>query len=95
MPAVHLRVTGVVQGVGFRWYVSQAARRLGLAGWVRNLDDGTVEIAASGEEQGMLDDFVGQVRRGPPAARVEAVLTLPAGELGDLPARFVVARREA
>lgn len=67
-----MRITGVVQGVGFRWFVRERARRLALAGWVRNLPDGSVEVAAAGE-QGQLDLLRRELERGPPGASVEAV----------------------
>ncbi len=75
MPTAHLLVTGRVQGVGFRWFVRVAGRRLGLAGWVQNRDDGSVEIAASGPEE-KLDELRRQVRRGPDAAHVAEVTDL-------------------
>jgi acylphosphatase len=75
MPAVHLLVTGRVQGVGFRWFVRVAGRRLGLSGWVRNREDGSVEIAASGPQE-KLDELRRQAGRGPDAAMVEAVQDL-------------------
>lgn len=74
MSELHVRVTGVVQGVGFRWFVREKARRLGLAGWVRNLPDGSVEVAASGE-QGQIDLLVGELQKGPPGAVVDRVHT--------------------
>jgi len=82
VPTVHLLVTGRVQGVGFRWFVRVAGRRLGLAGWVRNREDGSVELAASGSQE-KLDELRKQVRRGPDAARVTDVEDLEAieGEL--------------
>jgi len=51
MKRYHLLVSGRVQGVGFRWYVKDLARKQNLAGWVRNLSSGQVEIIAEGEEK--------------------------------------------
>ena len=72
MSDLHVRVTGIVQGVGFRWFVRERARRLGLAGWVRNLSDGSVEVAATGDSH-QLDLLRGELRRGPSGARVDYV----------------------
>ncbi len=72
MPAIRLRVRGSVQGVGFRWFVRVSARRLGLSGWVANAPDGSVEIAASGD-QAKLDELRRVVGRGPDGAHVEGV----------------------
>ncbi len=66
------RVTGRVQGVGFRWWTRKLARDLGLVGRVRNLEDGSVEVRAAGSEDG-LERLEQALRRGPPAARVDAV----------------------
>lgn len=76
MPSIHLRLRGRVQGVGFRWFVRMHARRLGLAGWVANNPDGSVEVAASGEQE-KLDELVRVVREGPDGADVSTVETLP------------------
>lgn len=65
-------VTGRVQGVGFRFFTQDAARREGLTGWVRNLDDGSVEAVAEGEAEA-LERFERDLRRGPSRARVERV----------------------
>jgi acylphosphatase len=70
MRAVRMRVTGQVQGVGFRAFVSRRAAELGLAGWVRNLPDGGVETEAVGAEDA-LARFVDAVKVGPRLARIE------------------------
>jgi len=67
-----LVVHGRVQGVGFRYATADEAARLGLAGWVRNRRDGTVEAVVSGPE-GAVQAMIAWAQRGPPAARVTAV----------------------
>lgn len=69
-------VTGRVQGVGYRYYVVREARALGIAGWVRNLGDGSVEVLAQCED-GLLDTLAGRLWQGPPHARVTAVEASP------------------
>jgi acylphosphatase len=69
---LHVRVTGIVQGVGFRWFVRERARRLGLSGWVRNLEDGSVEVAASGDAH-QLDLLRRELQRGPNGASVDGL----------------------
>lgn len=66
-------VRGRVQGVGFRYFTLDAARREGLHGFVRNLDDGSVEAVAEGEVDA-VDRFERTIRRGPSRSRVEQVL---------------------
>ncbi|WP_144299486.1 acylphosphatase [Elioraea rosea] len=65
-------VSGRVQGVGFRAFVVDAARRGGVAGWVRNLPDGRVEVFAEGPA-GAIETLAEACRRGPMLARVDAV----------------------
>ena len=65
-------VSGRVQGVGFRFFAEDAARREGLQGWVRNLPDGRVEIVAEGEAEAVAR-FESAVRQGPRSARVDGV----------------------
>jgi acylphosphatase len=76
-------VRGRVQGVGFRWFVDFEARQLGLAGWVRNKPDGTVEVLAMGTEQ-QLAALQQKLHKGPRAARVDAVLESPAEPVAGL-----------
>jgi acylphosphatase len=65
-------VSGRVQGVGFRYFALDAARREGLHGFVANNDDGTVEAVAEGEAEA-VERFERALRRGPSRARVEGV----------------------
>ncbi|MFQ5701135.1 MAG: acylphosphatase [Acidobacteriota bacterium] len=69
-------IQGLVQGVGFRFFVMRRASELGLAGWVRNLPDGRVEVLAQGDEAkiGLLER---KLSRGPPMARVQNVQVFP------------------
>jgi acylphosphatase len=69
---LNARVEGMVQGVGFRAFVEQAAIARGLTGWVRNRWDGTVELAAEGPRPD-LEDLLRVIRRGPRASTVRSV----------------------
>ena len=69
---VRVVVQGRVQGVAFRAYTVDEARRLGVAGWVRNLHDGRVEAEAEGE-RAALEALVAWCRHGPPSARVDGI----------------------
>jgi acylphosphatase len=65
-------VRGRVQGVGFRWFVEREARTLGVAGWVRNNADSSVEVLAMGTRE-QLTGLRSRLREGPRAARVDDV----------------------
>src|SRR6201997_4458781 len=65
-------VRGRVQGVGFRWFVEREAHTLGIAGWVRNNHDGSVEVLAQGTRQ-QLSGLHSRLREGPRAARFGTV----------------------
>lgn len=81
--AVRLRITGQVQGVGYRWWAERQARGLALDGWVRNCADGSVELLAIGDEVA-LERLVEACRGGPPAASVLAVQALAADDDGSV-----------
>ena len=66
------RVRGRVQGVGFRWFVEREAQMLGIAGWVRNRSDGTVEVLAQGTRE-QLFGLRSKLQQGPRASRVDEV----------------------
>jgi acylphosphatase len=68
----HYLVKGRVQGVGFRWFVHQEAAELGLRGWVRNTDQGHVEIVAAGKPE-ELAELRDALRKGSHGSRVDAI----------------------
>jgi acylphosphatase len=70
--AKRLIITGRVQGVGFRFYTQRKARELGLAGWVRNCRDGSVEAVIQGAPPA-VEAMIAWARRGPPSAVVADV----------------------
>ena len=70
---LHFLVKGRVQGVGFRWFVQREAAELGLRGWVRNTDQGDVEVVAAGDE-GLLAELKVALHKGSRGSRVDAVL---------------------
>ncbi|HLF13836.1 MAG TPA: acylphosphatase [Bacteroidota bacterium] len=72
MVAAHIIVSGLVQGVGYRFFVSSKAEDLGLTGYVRNLPDGNVEILAMGP-RGLIGELVAALKIGPRASRVRGV----------------------
>lgn len=78
MKVIRALASGRVQGVGFRWFIREQARRGGVDGWVRNRPDGSVELLASGAPES-VDALVHAVRSGPAGARVDAVEVRPAG----------------
>lgn len=74
--ALHLRVIGRVQGVGYRAAFERQATRLGLSGWVRNRHDGSVEAVVDGDA-GALAQIEAWARQGPAGASVQQVLATP------------------
>jgi len=85
------RVTGRVQGVGFRWWTRSLAVRLGLTGTVRNRPDGSVAVHARGTDD-QLRRLRAQLVGGPPGARVTSVDPLPFSSDGVSEGEFVIAR---
>jgi acylphosphatase len=88
---MRVRVSGHVQGVGFRWFVREEARRLGLSGWVTNLPSGDVEVAAGGEASS-LARLRAALGVGPTGAHVSAVSDVDASEAETLPYPFAIHR---
>jgi acylphosphatase len=84
-----LRFTGRVQGVAFRASTVTAAQALGLAGWVANRADGSVEAVAEGDEAGMAV-FIRWCHQGPPAARVDHIEVTDEPVHSTLPASFTI-----
>ena len=84
---VRVRITGQVQGVGFRMWTVRNARALGLAGWVRNRRDGAVEALFSGAS-GAVRDMLERCSEGPSGAAVDEVVIVEEG--GAAPAGFSV-----
>ncbi len=78
---LHAFVSGKVQGVSFRWYTAQEARRLGIMGYARNLDDGRVEVQAEGSNEA-LEALLQFLHTGSPGSSVRRVSAqwLDAGE---------------
>jgi acylphosphatase len=82
---LHFLIRGRVQGVGFRWFVQREASELELRGWVRNTEDGDVEVVASGSPDD-LGELRRSLRRGPRGSRVDNVIEhhLDESEAADL-----------
>ena len=76
-----VQVTGLVQGVGYRAWTQDQARQLGLTGWVRNEDDGSVTAFLEGNRE-EVETMCDRMRDGPPAASVEGI-TVVAAEVPD------------
>lgn len=82
---VRITIYGLVQGVGFRYFTLRIARKLGLVGYVQNLNNGSVEITAEGDKQAILK-LIEEVRIGPPGATVDNLKIKweqPKGDLKD------------
>ncbi len=70
---LHFLIQGRVQGVGFRWFVHREASELHLSGWVRNTEDGDVEVVAAGAPDD-LAELRSSLRHGPRGARVDRIV---------------------
>ena len=67
--SAYIHISGIVQGVGFRFFTEDVAREIGITGYVRNCTDGSVEAYAEGQKPDILT-FIDYLRRGPRSARV-------------------------
>lgn len=71
--AYHFRIYGIVQGVAFRHSASRTARDLNVSGWIKNVEDGSVEGVVEGDKRA-VESFVNWCHKGPPLARVDRVV---------------------
>lgn len=75
MPArirAHIFISGLVQGISFRYYTREKAKQLGLTGWVKNLSNGRVEAVFEGEKE-KIEQMIDWVKQGPDLAQVKEV----------------------
>jgi acylphosphatase len=79
----HFLIEGLVQGVGFRFFVLREAKNLKLDGWVRNLLDGRVEVLVQGSEK-TIETLIAKLRKGPLTSRVENLTFEEVGFQGSL-----------
>ena len=91
---MHLKIAGHVQGVGFRYSMCRQARRLQLAGWVRNCSDGSVEAVAMGDDAA-LQQLIEWARHGPDGARVDDLRVEPATDAQTLDATAPFSQRSS
>jgi len=90
MKRIRLLIDGHVQGVSFRYHARLTAISLGVAGWVRNLPDGRVELVAEGEDDA-VQALIDWCHEGPPAARVTTVQVSPEPWTGELSGFRIIA----
>jgi acylphosphatase len=83
-----IKVTGRVQGVGFRWFVKQTANQMKLTGWVQNQWDGSVTMEVQGQEE-VLAGFQNALRYDHPYANVETLLALARTVIDDEKAFYI------
>lgn len=89
---VHVFYSGLVQGVGFRYTAQDIAMSLGITGWVKNLEDGRVEIVAEGKEEG-IKEFLDRLAKGQLRQYIkdiESSWEKPTGEFDDFDIRFLI-----
>jgi len=87
----HIRIKGRVQGVGFRYFTRKTAEKYSVNGWVKNMDDGTVEVVLAGDEKRVLE-IMDSLRRGPSSARVTGMEEIPTDQSADDFHSFTVRR---
>ena len=76
MKKVHIIVSGVVQGIGYRQWLKRGAKRFFITGWVKNREDGSVEAVLFGEEKN-IDLFMHHAKNGPPLAHIRDIKIEP------------------
>lgn len=84
---IFIKIYGRVQGIGYRWFVLEKAEKYNLGGWVRNVDDGTVECAVKGREKD-IEKFIEEIKNDHPYAYIKKIDTNPYND--DLPDKFII-----
>lgn len=87
----HLKISGRVQGVGYRHFTRQNAQNLGINGWVKNMRDGTVETVLSGSPKN-VETMIKRLQEGPISARVDTIKELESDAVKEDYNRFSVRR---
>ncbi len=73
MSGFYIKIYGLVQGIGYRWFVLEKAQKYNICGWVKNLDDGSVECVAKGNNED-LEKFINEIITMHPLAKIEKII---------------------
>lgn len=89
MEKIIIKIFGKVQGIGYRWFVMESANKRKLSGWVKNLDDGSVECCVGGIEQ-EIKEFIEEIKTKHPCAIVDKVEIIKIDSNIKLPEEFII-----
>ncbi|MEF3279455.1 MAG: acylphosphatase [Elusimicrobiota bacterium] len=89
MDKVRIKIFGKVQGIGYRWFIFEVAKKKNLCGWVRNLTDGSVECCIKGCIDD-INDFINEIKTGHPSAVIEKIEVSKVEDEIELPEEFTI-----